>query len=268
MNDYFSFSRFGKLLNIHSRTHLIPIGIAAAIVLAFFVALNVLVTRVPDGYTGKFVGIGVVFVIMTGLIPFVTTIMAAHSFRDYNRRSTATRMLMLPCSKIEQYISLYIIYILFIPFIFACGALFIENLFLTSLVSDAIKELGGTPEFDMIANSMNGPVSLEDIQDGKLMSASSYFNTWIWLASYQSLFFLGSTIFKKVPFILTNLCCFVIFIIFVILAVNVDAIGNVLEEMGNIMSPESHAPSFVGPLVFLVLMTAASWIKFWKTKLV
>ena len=268
MNDYFSLSRFGKLLNIHSRTHLIPIGIAAAIVLAFFVALNLLVTRVPDGYAGKFVGIGIVFVIMTGVIPFVTSIMAAHSFRDYNRRSTATRMLMLPCSKLEQYTSLYIIYIIFIPFIFACGALFIENLFLSSLVNDAFKELAGTPEFEAIANSMNGPVSLEDVRNGKLMSASSYFSTWLWLAAYQSLFFLGSTIFKKVPFILTNVCCFVLFIIFVVLAINVDPIGDALEEMGNIMSPESHAPSFVIPLVFLVLMTAASWLKFWKSKLV
>lgn len=267
MNDIFSFGRFAKLLNIHSRTHLIPIGVAAAIVLAFLIALNVLVTRVPESYPPKFIGVTVVFFIFAGLIPLITTIMAAHSFRDYNRRSTATRMMMLPCSKLEQFAALYIIYVLLIPFLFACGSMFIENLFLSSLTENAIRDLSGTPEFDSIA-AMNGPVSIDDIKNGKMMTPFAYFNLWIWLASYQSLFFLGSTIFKKVPFILTNLVCFVIFIVFVVLSVNVDAIADALQEMFNIFSPESHAPSFMGPLIFLVLMTAASWIKFWKSKLI
>lgn len=265
MSEIFSLKRFGGLLRVQCLSHLIPFLIAFGIFLVSFAGLNYLVS-LNESYIEQAVGFSVVLIIQFFFIPFITGLLASHSFREYHERSKACQLMMLPASRVEKFSSLYMIYVVLVPVCFVLSAVLVETGFLVNFAHLVIEKYQGTEELAVVQSSLNGPISFEDIVNGSLIGAKTVVLFCFLLAGVQALFFLGSSLFKNLPYIKTVLICLGLSILFICLFNTVEG----LSEFGdNFVSDYSGTKDsyLIGPAIFLFIMTALSWLRFRSMKL-
>jgi hypothetical protein len=253
MNDIFSAKRFFKLLLIDLQTNAVSLGIGIGILIGFILGLNILTYNIVETPEFKALWFVIIFVIACMLTPFITNLMASHSFSAFQKRETATPLMMLPCSKLEKFTSRYLIYIILLPIISILGIYATELYFGHQCVAALIEKY---------------PDAGQIIKDG--FKPSIFLAASLSLIVSQCFFLLGSVIFKKSPYILTVLAAFGIFIVFSILAMAIPDVTEALKsafDFSNLTGDDSALPSIISQCVIIVIFSFASWMRFSRMSL-
>ncbi|MBQ9817924.1 MAG: hypothetical protein IJM59_10750 [Proteobacteria bacterium] len=253
MNDIFSAKRFFKLLLIDLQTNAVSLGIGIGILIGFILGLNILTYNIVETPEFKALWFVIILVIAFMLAPFITNLMASHSFSAFQKRETATPLMMLPCSKLEKFTSRYLIYIILLPLISILG-LYAAELYFGHLCLSELTEK--YPDLQMIIKDGFRPVIFLSLMLSLMVS--------------QSMFLLGSVIFKKSPFILTILAVFGIFIVFSILAMVVPDVTDALKsafDFSRLSEDDSSLLSLVPPAIMIVIFSFAAWMRFSRMSL-
>lgn len=269
MNNIFSLKRFGQLFAIQFRSHLVPFLIAFGIFVLVISYFNwaLLSSGIED--IAKAALLLLIIVLSSFALPFTTSLLASHSFRDYRGRASANMMLMLPASRLEKFSFLYLVYIILIPLCFLFTFIGIEGIALSSFFQDIMAKYSETEQIKTIISGLDGKITYDDFMSGSLLSIRSIAFLWLFLAVHQTIFFLGSSIFKIVPFILTCLVLIGIFILMMILFTVFDSLGSSMIDLfgWNESISDTNGVALIGPFVLLIVLSGISWLRFKKMSL-
>ena len=268
MNDIFSLKRFAQVFRVHCFSHFFRFLLAFLIFSGLTFGINYLLSTI-DSLSGRGVALAINMIIALLTVPFVTSLLASHSFSEYHNRAKATQLLMMPASRLEKYVSLYSIYVLIIPLCFLLTTYFIEAGFMADLARDIQASYGGTAEFEAARDTLERtPFTYDNLMTGNIIDMKAIMLIWFWLACYQSIFFLGSSIFKAVPFLLTCICMIVFSTLLSIIGNIIDSFGDWFGEYVETIFETPENISLILPGIILVVLTALSWLRYRSMKLV
>lgn len=264
MSDTFSIKRFGSLLRLQLRTHIIPLSIA---ILMYFVALgcgHFLVINVASTPETTAAGHVIVMLLFLLIYPIITCLLASRSFREYHKRSTACAMLMLPCSKLEQFLAPLLLYVVVIPVIFVLGTLLIERAILLESLRLVLAKTGEQEQM------MRGMIEFSSGFINHITSPS----LWIPVFSVQSVFFTGAIFFKSHQLIKTIGTYILLMILFTAAsAIFKDFASEIslgFTELLKFNDPEAtngSMASLISNMAVIVVMIGLSYFKFVHHKL-
>lgn len=247
MSEVFDIHRFGKLLKLHLRTHIVPIAISWGILLIMTSCVNLLIVQNTETSVGALAGLSVALIVFTFIILFIMSLLASRAFQQYQTRASATPFFMLPCSRVEQYSALTLLYTFLVPLLFILGFGLIEYGFMAYQYHQAM--------------GVHAMVD-EDVQKLSQLGVGEFCSFALGFFSIQSLYQTGSIWFKTHPFIKTILSC----IAFLVLTTVVssffpdafsDFIGSVKDSL-----TDSSVGSVISSVFILVVMSALGWGKF------
>ena len=256
MGDIFSFERFGKLLRIQFREQIVSLVV---LFVSYFAALggaNLLLFNVATSNEGRLFGTVVIIFIFLSVAVFVTTLRAGRSCREYFDRSRASAMLMLPSSRLEQFMVPFVLNVILLPALMLIGFYLIEyTMFFRT--------------FDAMVGEFADARAIIEQQQQYMMAREALGSTlssvpmWLMLFASHAYFFLGAMFFKSVPYLKSNLVLLGIFILIAI-ASSSDAVQELLSNSISIenMLEESGAKEYIVPGFFLALFGGLSWLKF------
>lgn len=256
MSDVFSFERFGKLLRLQFREQVLSLVILFA---GFFAALggaNLLLFNVATSNEGRMVGSVIIVFLFISIAIFVTTLRAGRCCREYFDRSRASAMLMLPSSRLEQFLVPFVLNVILLPAMVMIGFYLIEyTIFFRTF--DAL--IGQFPDAREIIDQMHQYNMAKDALSHTLTSVSM----WLTLGAMHAYFFLGAMFFKSKPYLKSNLVLLGFFILLSIVSAT-DAVQELMSDRLSIdnLFGESKSLDYIVPGFFFVLFGGLSWLKF------
>ena len=267
MNPYFSFGRFFQLLKLNLSTHILSLALTFIIYFGIVFGINMMIQNsltkaiVGGNLTDAaiplliFVTFFVIFMIAT---PILASVLVSKCAKQYHNRESATQLLLLPASKIEQFSVLYLLYVVLLPILFYLGTCFLEYYYIhhamtsiSSLLSAGTLQ-NDTNTFPELANNF-----FDIVSNPKL---------YLIIISSQSLFFLGAIFFKSFNFIKTVLCLFGLLIGIMIAQNYMSDLAFFSTDM-NALTHTSSSEYSVSIIITLVC-SALAWIKFKRYTLV
>ena len=256
MDEIFSFERFGKLLRLQFREQIVSLGV---LFVSFFAALggaNFLLFNVATSNEARLGGTLVIIVLFASIAMFVTTLRAGRSCREYFDRPHACTMLMLPSSRLEQFLVPFFLNVILLPALVFIGFYLIEyTMFFRSF--DAL--------VDQFPDAREMLVQNHDFNMAKATFSQVLTSVpmWLMIGATHAFFFLGALFFKSVPYLKSNLVLLGIFILLAILSAT-DVVQNLFSESLSFesMYEDSGPMSYITPGFFFVLFGGLSWLKF------
>lgn len=260
MNPYFSFGRFFNLIKLNLSTHILTLALTFIIFFAImgginFWILHALSNAVASGVTADVLApllLSVVFFVVFILAtPIIATLMASNCANLYHKRASATQLLLLPASKVEQFSVLYLLYVVIVPVLFYLGTCFIEYYFIHHAAA-SIADLPG--------------VQVEEKTDSFRTIATHLFDIiinpklYLMILSSQSIFFAGAVFFKSHPYIKTILCMILLMIVTSILQSFIDSISFLSLDMNALTSTTST--EYISSIAITLVFSTIAWFKF------
>lgn len=189
MSEIFSIQRFGKLLQLLLRTHIIPLSITVVLYFVAFGSLHLLVSNIASEPGLAAFLHAVVMIGALSTFPLVCAIMTSGCFKAYHKRSQASAMLLLPCSRVEQFAAPFLLYVILIPMVLGMGALFMERTIMLHSF-EALNTMAAASGMPQQENPF--VTSMADLIKGITESSA-----WLSILSSQSVFFAGAIWFKS-----------------------------------------------------------------------
>lgn len=262
MSEIFSIQRFGKLLQLLLRTHIVPLSIAVVLYFAAFGSLHFLVSNIAsDPGLAAFLH-ALVMVGALSTFPFVCAVMTSGSFKAYHKRSQASAMLLLPCSRVEQFAAPFLLYVILIPMVLGMGSLFMER----TIMLHSIEALNTVAAANGMPQQENPFVtSMADLIKGITESSA-----WLSILSSQSVFFAGAIWFKSKQMLKTVALWIGVVVVISWLSSIFDA--YTAEMLNSIdFSKEAlkgnHTFNTLSNLGIVAVMTGLAWFKFYRHNL-
>ena len=268
MDSFFSFTRFFQLIRLNLSTHILSLSLTFIIYFAVVFGINMMIQDslanavagnvMDDNVVAQLVIVVAFFIIFMLTAPIIASVLVSKCAKQYHKRESATQLLLLPATKIEQFSVLFLLYVVIVPILFYLGTCFLEYYYIhhaavsiASLLVPGYNQADAS-SFSDIANNFFGIVS----------NPKSYLS----FISFQSIFFLGAIFFKKHNFIKTLLCIIGLFIF-------IRFVQRYLPDLSFFSTEKkalTHTTSLeyvVSILITLVCSTLA-WIKFKRYTLV
>ncbi len=250
MNDVFDIKRVGKLIKVQLWTHIMPIGVVLLIMLAGCAVLNILNISITSEMVTRGAGMTVVLIVTFIAAFFTMALMTCRAFREYHVRTSASVLMTLPCSRLEQFVTLFFWYIIVLPIVMTIGVSGVELGFLSHFLST----FEGATLHDVFEN-----VEIENI------GINTFFGVWLSTASTMSLFLAGSMFFHGHEFLKTLAVSIGFLAILAILSAVLPDVVDPIKSAVSLETLKSEDPqigSILGNIGFLAVMTGLAWIKF------
>ena len=267
MNPYFSFGRFVQLLRLNLSTHILSLALTFIIYFGIVFGINIMIQNsLTNAIAGGDLNAAVIpliffvtfFVIFMIATPILASVLVSKCARQYHKRESATQLLLLPASKIEQFSVLYLLYVVLVPILFYLGTCLLEYYYIHHALS-SISSLLSVGKFQADTNTFSELATnfFDIVSNPKL---------YLIIISSQSIFFLGAIFFKSFNFIKTVFCMLGLFIGILIaqaylpdlsfFSTNIDALTN------------TTASEYSLSIIITLVCSALAWIKFKRYTLV
>lgn len=261
MSDTFSWSRFGNLFKLHFRTHMMSLLLSVGIFWGVFGGLHLLVANIVNDPTGFMLLQAFIMACAFGALSFVCAVQCSRCFSAYHHRNQASAFMLLPCSKLEQFLMLFLIYVILIPFILGGGTLLMERFVMIESFESA-----------MAANNA-GEVEPFAASSTELVKALTVSTAWLSVFSTQSVFFAGAIWFKSRQLLKTCVVWGAVLALLIVLSfIFKDLASELLGEWLVAMNPMSESKdsdlfNIISNGVILCVMTALAGFKFYRHKM-
>ncbi|MBO4350478.1 MAG: hypothetical protein J6A01_05995 [Proteobacteria bacterium] len=267
MNPYFSFGRFFQLLRLNLSTHILSLALTFIIYFGIVFCINMLIQNslanaIAGGDINDVVIPLIIFVIFFAIFmiatPILASVLVSKCANQYHKRESATQLLLLPASKIEQFSVLYLLYVILVPILFYLGTCFLEYYYIdhamTSIASLLIagKSYTDTNTFSELATNF-----FDIVTNPKL---------YLILISSQSIFFLGAILFKSFNFIKTVFCMFGLLIGILITQAYLPDLAFFSTNMDALT--HTTISEYSVSIIITLVCSALAWIKFRRYVLV
>lgn len=267
MSDLFSIHRFGKLLHLQLRTHIIPLLVAVGLYFVAFGCFHLLVFNTVEDLTLLAILNAVVMLGALCAFPVVCAVLTSRCFRAYHHRSQASAIMMLPCSRLEQFTVPFLLYVILIPVILGIGSLFAERAIMMHCI-----ELLNEASIANGAPAQGNPFVLSTAELIKGITTSS---AWLSIFSVQSVFFAGAIWFKS-KHLLKTIGLWICLLIGISILSSIfdnfipEMFGSLFEKV-NANAPSANEDrdlfNVLSNLAVLIIMTGLAGFKFYRHKL-